>query len=83
MLNPKSVLKQANVQHLYASLEGTLQTGRSDAEVLELLSPTPAICGRPRGQAAAAIEEVEGWDRGRYSGPFGWVAGTLGQDALF
>ena len=41
-----------------------------------MLSPTPAVGGTPRAAALAAIRELEGFDRGRYAGPVGWVDAT-------
>jgi salicylate biosynthesis isochorismate synthase/menaquinone-specific isochorismate synthase len=38
-----------------------------------LLHPTPAIGGEPRDQALALIDELEGIDRGWYTGPVGWM----------
>ena len=38
-----------------------------------ILHPTAAVCGTPRPTAMARIRAVEGMDRGRYSGPVGWV----------
>jgi menaquinone-specific isochorismate synthase len=37
------------------------------------LHPTAAICGTPAEPAMELIRELEGMDRGRYSGPVGWV----------
>jgi isochorismate synthase/2-succinyl-5-enolpyruvyl-6-hydroxy-3-cyclohexene-1-carboxylate synthase/2-succinyl-6-hydroxy-2,4-cyclohexadiene-1-carboxylate synthase/O-succinylbenzoate synthase len=74
---PKSVLKQGGVQHLYGKLSGRLRAGCSDAELLAALHPTPAVCGRPRGDAMALLAEAEPFDRGYYAGPFGW----MGHDA--
>jgi menaquinone-specific isochorismate synthase len=31
------------------------------------------VCGTPRADAFEAIRALEGMDRGRYSGPVGWV----------
>ena len=31
------------------------------------------MCGTPTERAFAVIRELEGMDRGRYSGPVGWV----------
>jgi isochorismate synthase len=38
-----------------------------------LLHPTPAVGGLPRAEALAAIAALEGFDRGLYAGPVGWV----------
>ena len=39
------------------------------------LHPTPAVCGRPRPAALAALSAAEPYDRGFYAGPFGWISG--------
>ena len=35
--------------------------------------PTPAVGGTPTNDAVSYISEVEGFDRGRYAGPVGWM----------
>jgi menaquinone-specific isochorismate synthase len=68
------VVAMANVQHLATRVEGRLSS--PPASVLELvtaLHPTPAVCGMPRDAALALIARYEGFDRGRYAGPVGWV----------
>lgn len=69
-----SVVAMANVQHLATRVEG--QLSRPAASVVELvgvLHPTPAVCGRPRLAALTLIDRYEGFDRGPYGGPVGWV----------
>ena len=39
----------------------------------ERLHPTPAVGGDPRDVALALIDEHEGFDRGWYAGPIGWL----------
>ena len=73
---PKSVLKQGAVQHLYGRLAAELKPDSNDAHLLQALHPTPAVCGRPRAQALGYLTEKEGFDRGFYSGPFGWISGA-------
>jgi menaquinone-specific isochorismate synthase len=66
------VLSLPNVQHLVTDVTGQLV---DDAPVLALaasLHPTAAVCGTPTERALSLIREVEGMDRGRYSGPVGW-----------
>lgn len=66
------VLSLPNVQHLVTDVTGHLV---DDAPVLALaasLHPTAAVCGTPTERALALIRELEGMDRGRYSGPVGW-----------
>ena len=43
---------------------------------LQALHPTPAVCGRPRDQALGYLDAHERFDRGLYSGPFGWISGA-------
>ncbi len=72
-----SVVALANVAHLATSVEGRLShPPASILELVEALHPTPAVCGRPRDTALAAIAELEDLDRGRYAGAVGWVDGA-------
>jgi len=69
-----SVVAMANVQHLATLVEGRLSSPpASVVELLTALHPTPAVCGSPRDEALALIDEFEHLDRGRYAGPVGWV----------
>jgi isochorismate synthase len=69
------LLKLKNVQHLHTPLTGTLRRGITLLDVVERLHPTPAVGGHPRGVALALIREREGFDRGWYAGPIGWIDG--------
>jgi menaquinone-specific isochorismate synthase len=69
-----SVVAMANVQHLATLVQGRLSAPPASALSLAgALHPTPAVCGSPREEARAAITRLEGFDRGRYAGPVGWV----------
>jgi menaquinone-specific isochorismate synthase len=69
-----SVVAMANVQHLATLVQGRLSSPPASALALAgALHPTPAVCGSPRDGARAAIARLEGFDRGRYAGPVGWV----------
>jgi menaquinone-specific isochorismate synthase len=62
------------IAHLATPVRGTLAGEAPDALALaRMLSPTPAVGGTPRTAALDAIRELEGFDRGRYAGPVGWV----------
>jgi menaquinone-specific isochorismate synthase len=63
------------VQHLIARFEGNLRPDVTDADILEALHPTPAVCGLPRTEALKFIAETEERDRGWYAGPIGWFDG--------
>lgn len=68
-----SVLPLRHVQHLATPVTGAT---RDEAGLLALagrLHPTPAVGGAPRAEALAMIDEHEGFDRGWYAGPIGWL----------
>ncbi|MGA1257830.1 MAG: isochorismate synthase [Ilumatobacteraceae bacterium] len=67
------VVAVANVQHLGTRVEGTLSTpGPHVLDLVNVLSPTPALGGHPRAEALRVIAEHEGVRRGRYGGAVGW-----------
>ena len=61
------------VQHLATEISGTLPEARGLLSVAGLLHPTPAVGGEPREVALALVDEHEGFDRGWYAGPIGWL----------
>lgn len=69
-----SIVAMANVQHLATYVEGRLSIPPASAlELVSALHPTPAVGGHPTGPALDLIERLEGFDRGAYAGPVGWV----------
>ncbi len=67
------VLVLRHVQHLVTEIEGVLRERESLLALAERLHPTPAVGGEPRDLALALIDEHEGFDRGWYAGPIGWL----------
>jgi menaquinone-specific isochorismate synthase len=67
------LLQMADYQHLATSVTGVLAREASALALAASLHPTAAICGTPTEAALELIRELEGMDRGRYSGPVGWV----------
>ena len=67
------LLRLANVQHLATRVTATLPGAVSALNLAGALHPTAAVCGTPRREAMDLIRGGEGMDRGRYSGPVGWV----------
>ena len=62
------------VAHLATPIRGHLRAQIPSAlELAQLLHSTPAVGGTPRAAALDAIRALEGFDRGRYAGPVGWV----------
>jgi menaquinone-specific isochorismate synthase len=69
-----SIVALRNVSHLGTLIEGELHS--DDVTALDLvarLHPTPAVAGAPTAAALAYLSSVEGFDRGCYSGPVGWM----------
>jgi isochorismate synthase len=67
------VVKVGNLQHLATPIRAQLAESNSAIELAGYLHPTPAIGGEPRGAAVDLIDELEGIDRGWYTGPVGWM----------
>lgn len=68
-----ALLRLANVQHLATTVRGRLAGSESALELAGALHPTAAVGGTPTPLALERIRALEGMDRGRYSGPVGWV----------
>lgn len=73
-----SILELRNVSHLSTSVAGELVVdgdGRAPTalELVARLHPTAAVGGTPTAVAEAYRAGHEGFDRGRYAGPVGWV----------
>ena len=67
------VVKVGNLQHLATPIRAQLAESHSAIELAGHLHPTPAIGGEPREPAIELIDELEGIDRGWYTGPVGWM----------
>lgn len=68
------VLSLRHLQHLATPVEGTLRDRTGTLALAGLLHPTPAVAGEPREAALSFIAEQEGFERGWYAGPVGWLA---------
>jgi len=72
---PKTV-KAGNLLHLrtfYSIDNREVNFPNLSSVMLNLLHPTPAICGMPKENAEKIIEDIEGYDREFYSGYLGPV----------
>lgn len=69
------VLALRTVQHLITEVEGTVREQVGLLALAERLHPTPAVGGEPRDVALGLIDEHEGFERGWYAGPIGWLDG--------
>jgi menaquinone-specific isochorismate synthase len=72
------IFKLSRVQHRHLQLFSQLKPLNNpqkslDAELLQQLHPTPAVCGVPLKAAKKLISDIEGRSRGWYAGAFGIV----------
>jgi menaquinone-specific isochorismate synthase len=73
-----SVVGLRNVSHLGTHITGRLKPAGpgghpSALELAARIHPTPAVGGTPTDAAIRYLQKVEGFDRGCYGGPVGWV----------
>lgn len=67
------LLRLPNIQHLRTDISGTLKPPYNILNIVAALHPTPAVGGVPREAALRAIRQLEGFERGWYAAPVGWV----------
>ena len=67
------VLELPNVLHLASDVTAVAHGDVSALRLAAELHPSAAVCGTPTATARKAIAELERLDRGRYSGPVGWM----------
>ncbi|MEW1989157.1 isochorismate synthase [Brevibacterium casei] len=69
------LLPLANVIHSASDATGHLpeDSGLNALDVAAAVHPTAAVGGYPQASAVALVDELEPLDRGRYSGPVGWM----------
>jgi menaquinone-specific isochorismate synthase len=76
------VMRLPNVLHLASEIRGELLADTPLLRLAEAVHPTAAVGGFPTAAAVRLIAELEPMDRGRYTGPVGWVdaegSGELG-----
>ncbi|WP_227875764.1 isochorismate synthase [Kushneria konosiri] len=71
------VIATDRMWHLSTTLEGELaDPGMTSLAVAAALHPTPAVCGAPWQDAHQAIEALEGFERGYFTGLVGWCDAT-------
>ena len=64
-------LKAGSIWHIKTDISGTLNSSSSLRQVIQLLHPTPAVCGFPKDKSKAFILENEKYDRTFYTGFLG------------
>lgn len=63
--------RAGNLLHIKTDISGTLHEDSNVKQLLDILHPTPAVCGLPKEKARDFILEHEGYDRRFYSGYLG------------
>jgi menaquinone-specific isochorismate synthase len=69
----RTVRKLATVQHLQTPIRATLDEPKHVLNLAKRLHPTPAVGGLPPEEAMQTIRDLEGFDRGWYAAPVGWI----------
>jgi isochorismate synthase len=64
-------VKAGGVWHIKTDISGVFNLDAGLREGVELLHPTPAVCGYPKESSKAFIFENENYDRGFYTGYLG------------
>lgn len=69
------LLDLPNVTHLATDVKANVRDANV-LDIVEALHPTAAVCGTPTRLAFDILENLEGTQRGRYTGPVGWIDGS-------
>jgi len=64
-------VQAGNLLHIRTDISGKLKSADSLENLINILHPTPAVCGLPKAIAATFIMENEGYERAYYSGFLG------------
>ena len=64
-------IKAGTIWHIKTDISGTLNSGFGLQKVIQLLHPTPAVCGLPKEQSKAFLLKNENYDRTFYTGFLG------------
>lgn len=68
-----SLIKTKTLWHLATPIHGLLKTADTHVlELVELLHPTPAVCGQPPQLARDLISSLEPFQRNLFTGAMGW-----------
>ena len=77
MGNRPQIYTLSYIHHLMTPIKATLREANGVLPLVEILHPTPALGGTPRGPALDFISHSETIPRGWYAGPVGWIDNKL------
>jgi len=69
----KEIMKLKNLLHLKTSITAKVKEEINILDILDEITPTPALSGYPKNKSIEKINELENFDRGWYAGPIGWI----------
>ena len=69
------LMKLHNMYHFETPIQGKLMNQYDIFDIIQTLHPTPAVAGYPTHDARQWLIHNENYDRGWYSGAFGWLEG--------
>ncbi len=70
--SPLQIKETPTLQHLHKTYFGQLEKNITDHDILDILHPTPALCGTPKKEALEWLLSHENFERGYYGAPIGW-----------
>ena len=74
--------KAGNLLHIKTDISGVLNDPSNVKQLVEILHPTPAVCGLPKEKARDFILQHEGYDRKYYSGYLGELHANFNSDLV-
>ncbi len=70
-------IKAGEIWHIKTEISGRLNVDESLKKIIEMLHPTPAVCGLPKNNAKAFIIQNEEYDRSFYTGYLGEMNSSM------
>tara|TARA_Y100000589_G_C27197193_1_gene647399 strand:- start:2712 stop:4085 length:1374 start_codon:yes stop_codon:yes gene_type:complete len=70
--DPLEVRSFGEISHLYTSISAKAKN-ICPFEFLEIMHPSPAVCGVPKKISLSHINIIEPFSRGNYASPIGWI----------
>ncbi len=66
--------RRSHVIQAIADIEGVLEPGRDVVDIIEAMFPAGSVTGVPKIRAMEILDGLERWDRGPYTGSFGFAS---------